>query len=97
MTANTNLQSSDPATGTSEVLGWTLWLGEEIAADRISSVDHHLGALARAARRQQLVPASCDVLTDPTQPEVARARAFAKVVSALTEARPASDFRPLAA
>jgi hypothetical protein len=72
---------------------WTRWLGEEIADDRISAVELHLGALARAGRRAQVVPAACAVLADPTQPDIARARAFAKVVSALTTVRSASQGR----
>jgi hypothetical protein len=63
---------------------WTRWLGDEITADRISSVEPHLGELACAGDSLGVAPASCDVLADPTQPDVARARAFAKVVSAIT-------------
>jgi hypothetical protein len=88
MTATANLQIATPATGTIDFRGWTLWLGEQIAADGTASVEHHLGALARAARLRQLTPASCDVLADCRQPEVARARAFATVVSALNAAGP---------
>ena len=76
---------------------WTRWLAGDIADDRISSLELHLGALARAGRRAQVVPASCDVLADATQPDIARARAFAKVVSALTMVRLASGWRPAAA
>jgi hypothetical protein len=76
---------------------WTRWLGEEIAADRIRSVEPHLCELAGAGHSFGVVPASCDVLADPTHPDVARARAFAKVVSAITAAEPASQERPAAA
>ena len=76
---------------------WTRWLGEQIADDRIGSVELHLGALARAGRRAQVVPAACGVLADPTQPAIARARAFATVVSALSAVRSAAAGRPAAA
>jgi hypothetical protein len=76
---------------------WTRWLGEEIAADRISSVEPHLCELAVAGHSLGVVPASCDVLADATQPDVARARAFARVVSAITATEPASLERPAAA
>jgi hypothetical protein len=76
---------------------WTRWLGQELADDRIAFVELHLGALARAGRRAQVRPASCSVLADPTQPDIARARAFALVVSALTAVRSASAGRPAAA
>jgi hypothetical protein len=76
---------------------WTRWLGEEIAAERITSVEPHLCELAGAGHSLGVVPASCDVLADPTQPDVARARAFAKVVSAITAAEPAAQERPAAA
>ena len=76
---------------------WTRWLGDEIAADRMSSVEPHLGELACAGRSVGVVPACCDVLADPTQPEVARARAFAKVVSAMSAAQQVPQERPVAA
>jgi hypothetical protein len=76
---------------------WTRWLGEELADDRVASVELHLGALARAGRQAQVKPASCAVLADPGQPDIARARAFSKVVSALTAVRAAVSVRPVAA
>jgi hypothetical protein len=88
MTTTADFQLATPATGTIDFRGWTIWLGEQIAAEGTASVEPHLGALARAARQRQLTPASCDVLTDCRQPEVARARAFATVVSALNMAGP---------
>jgi hypothetical protein len=74
--------------------GWTQWLAEHLAAEGPSTVEHHLGALARAARRRQVELVACGVLTDPTQPEVVRLRAFAKVASALSAAHAVST--PLA-
>jgi hypothetical protein len=76
---------------------WTRWLGDEIAAGGMSAVEPHLGELARAGQSLGVMPACCDVLADASQPEVARARAFAKVVSAISAAQPASQERPEAA
>src|SRR5262249_38356124 len=72
---------------------WSRGLGEEIAYDRTPSVGPPPGALARAGRRAQVMPAGCAVLADPAQPEIARARAFAKIISALTAVRSA-PFEP---
>jgi hypothetical protein len=88
MTTKTHL-ATDVADA--EFHDWTRWLGEQLAAGQVSPVEHHLGALAREGRRLQVAAASCDVLIDPTQADVARARAFAKVVSAITAARSAPD------
>jgi hypothetical protein len=76
---------------------WTRWLGEELADCRVASVEVHLGALARAGRQARVAPASCAVLADPSQPYIARARAFANLVSALAAVRSAVPAPPVAA
>lgn len=93
----TALRPVRPAPAFDYFESWTRWLGDEIAADRMSSVEPHLDELAGAGHSLGVVPVCCDVLADPTQPVVARARAFAKVVSAISAAQQESQERPEAA
>lgn len=54
------------------------------AMDTIDQLSRHtILAVAARARDAQLSPVLIDVLVDPSQPEVARLRAFGKLTAAL--------------
>lgn len=96
MSERSNVQMAFATRGTTDFRSWALWLGEQLEAHGARGLEHHLSALARLGRRRDVNKVWCDVLADRTQPEVARMRAFAKVVARL-DADPVAAERRLVA
>lgn len=81
-----------PAVGTPEFRAWATALGHELADLGTGRVNAQLRALARRAREHRLEPVCAAVLADRSEPQVARCRAFYRVVTALgAPAMAASD------
>lgn len=59
------------------------WLAYGIAAHGIGPYNDAVVAMVLRARSMGVCSASVEVLADPTQPEVARQRAFGRVAAAL--------------
>jgi hypothetical protein len=74
--------------GTPGFARWAAQLGERIAAEGMAGAARDIDKLVTVARRFGVVPVAVEVLTDPTAPEPARNRAFAKVVAALVVSPP---------
>ena len=68
---------------------WSAAIGQRIDEHGLSVVAGELDQLLAVARRRGVAPVAAEVLADPTQPEPARYRAFAIVVSALFVPPPA--------
>jgi hypothetical protein len=79
-----------PAPATAEFRVWATALGHQLAESGARPVERQLKMLARLARQNQVASVSSSVLGDRSQPEVARARAFSRVVTALVELAPAT-------
>ena len=79
-----------PAAGTAGFRVWATALGHELAARGARPIERQLVALAHLARLNQVAAVSSSVLADRRQPEVARTRAFFRVVTALIELVPAT-------
>ena len=58
-------------------------LGDRIAFDGIAAHEPAVARLVLVARRRQINYTLVGILADPTEPEMARLRAFAKVTVAL--------------
>lgn len=58
-------------------------LAQELEAHGFVGHDTAIDAVSRSARAAGLSPVLIDVLTDPTQPEIARLRAFGMLASRL--------------
>lgn len=69
--------------GTAGFARWTAAVGQRIDEHGLAATTHELDNLVAVARRLGVAPVATDVLADSTQPEPARHRAFAHVVSAL--------------
>jgi len=74
--------------GTAGFARWTAALGQRIDEHGLAAVTRDLDNLVAVARQLGVSPVAADVLADPTQPEPARHRAFAHVVSALVAREP---------
>ena len=72
--------------GTAGFARWTAQLGERIDERGLAETAGDLDKLVGTARALGVALVAADVLADPTQPEPARHRAFAHVVSALLAA-----------
>lgn len=76
---------------------------EDIAADfdsyGIAAVEAALAAVVDRARRAGISPVLLSVLADPTEPEIARARAFGIIATRLAQAaeQPVAEARSLVA
>lgn len=93
--ARRGLMIGIPAPGTTEFRRWSAWLGQCLAEHGPETIEAHLTELARLARH--LEPVCSDILDDASAPDVARARAFAKVVAALGRAEPVTSIGAVAA
>jgi hypothetical protein len=69
--------------GTAGFSRWAAAVGQHIADHGLDSSPRDLNSLIGVARRAGVAPVAVDVLCDPTEPDAARMRAFAVVVSAL--------------
>jgi hypothetical protein len=69
--------------GTAGFALWAAAVGQRIADDGLDNSTRDLNNLIGVARRMGVAPVAVDVLADPTEPDTARMRAFAAVVSAL--------------
>jgi hypothetical protein len=76
----------DSRPGTAGFARWTAAVGHRIDECGLAAVTRELDHCVAVARRTGVAPVAADVLADPTQPEPARQRAFAHVVSALVSA-----------
>lgn len=65
---------------------WAAAVGHRIDEHGLAAVTRELDHVVAVARRHGVAPVAADVLADSTQPEPARQRAFAHVVSALVNA-----------
>ncbi len=65
-------------------------LGARLADDGFERHADELALVVAAARRRRVAAVAADVLADPTQPDVARCRAFARVAAALSASEPRS-------
>ncbi len=74
--------------GTPGFARWAAQLGELVDAEGIAAAAGDIDKLVTVARRFGVVPVAVDVLADPTAPEPARDRAFARVVAALVTTPP---------
>lgn len=86
-----------PTPGTAEFRDWAAGAGHDLAATGATPMEPTLSALAGLARRWGVAAVSSSVLADRHQPEVARARALARVVTALVEVSPAARAADVAA
>ena len=93
--ARRSLMIGIPAPGTTEFRRWSAWLGQCLAEHGPATIEAHLTELASLARH--LEPVCSDVLDDVAAPDVARARAFAKVVAALGRVEPVTSIGAVAA
>jgi hypothetical protein len=69
--------------GTAGFARWTAAVGQRIADHGLNSSTGDVNNLIGVARQAGVAPVAVDVLADPTEPDAARLRAFALVVSAL--------------
>jgi hypothetical protein len=69
--------------GTAGFARWAAAVGQRVADHGLDSSTRDLDNLIGAARRSGVAPVAVEVLADPTEPDPARMRAFAAVVSAL--------------
>jgi hypothetical protein len=74
-----------PALGTDEFRRWVTTLGVRIDAAGTRPYEADLAAMVRVARQHQVAAVSASVLADVRQPAVARARAFARISTALLQ------------
>ena len=77
-----------PPAGTTEFHVWAAALGIQIANGETGRVEGQLKALVRRARELNVAAVPASVLADRRAPEVARARAFSRVVAALSALTP---------
>lgn len=89
-------RESVPAIGTREFCNWADTLAHQWAEGTTPAVDSRLQTLARCARAHSVETVAVRVLADRSQPEVARARAFARVVGALRAHADANDVQSVA-
>jgi hypothetical protein len=80
-----------PVAGTAEFHEWASSVGIQLARAGTPSVEGHLRSLARRARELHVAAVSASVLADREAPEVARARAFSRVVVALGTLTPSTS------
>jgi len=73
--------------GTAGFARWTAAVGQRIDEHGLDRSTRDLDNLIGVARRLGVAPVAVDVLADATQPDPARLRAFALVVSALVGSR----------
>jgi hypothetical protein len=69
--------------GTVGFARWTCAVGQGIDQHGLANYTRDVNNLIGVARRLGVAPVAVDVLADPSQPDPARLRAFALVVSAL--------------
>ena len=62
-------------------------LAERLATHGPAALDSELGRLIRDARRHGVTPLLVTILVDPTQPDVARQRAFGRILAELERPR----------
>ena len=74
-----------PELGTQEFRRWVTTLGVRIDAAGTRAYEADLAGLVGLARQHQVAAVSACVLADVRQPDVARARAFARIATALVE------------
>lgn len=86
----TRLARTVPPAGTPEFHSWAADLGVCIDRDGFRCVAGPVDALARQARDLHLETVAASVLADADAPDVARARAFSRVVAALGALQPAT-------
>jgi hypothetical protein len=70
--------------GTAGFARWTAFVGQRINDHGLVAATREVDNLVEVARQLAVATVAVDVLSDSTQPEPARCRAFAVVVSALT-------------
>jgi hypothetical protein len=71
--------------GTEGFARWTAFVGQRINDHGLLAATREVDNLVDVARQSGVATVAVDVLSDSTQPEPARCRAFALVVSALTK------------
>ena len=78
--------------GTAGFARWAVFVGRRIAEDGLAAHTRELDNLVAVARRLGVAQVEVDVLVDPSEPESARRRVVAHVVSSLvtTEATKAA-------
>ena len=67
---------------------WAAYVGHHIDQHGLAATAAAIDALVILANQLDVAPVAVAVLADPTEPEPARLRAFARVVRALVELRP---------
>jgi hypothetical protein len=85
---NHDVTNGVPTVGTAEFGDWATDVGHQFAARGGRAVERQLVALAQLARRHGVAAVSGSVLANSREPEVARARAFSRVVTALVNLTP---------
>jgi hypothetical protein len=71
--------------GTAGFARWAAAVGQRIAEHGLDCAARDLNNLIGIARRAGVAPVAVDVLANPSEPDTARTRAFAAVVSALVD------------
>ena len=79
-----------PTSGVADFRTWAAELGERIDRDGVHGVDGLLRVLGQRASELQVEVVAAGVLADGDAPDVARARAFSRVVGALLALTPSS-------
>jgi hypothetical protein len=79
-----------PAVGTPEFHEWATAVGRQFAERGVVAVKGQLDTLTQLAQRHGVAAVSRSVLADRREQEVARARAFLRVVAALEQLTPVS-------
>lgn len=82
--ASVELTRADRHPGTAEFARWTAFVGQLINDQGLVAATREVDDLVEVARQSGVTSVAVDVLSDSSQPEPARCRAFALVVSALT-------------
>jgi hypothetical protein len=72
--------------GTMGFARWTATVGQRLDELGLDAASHDIENLVAVARRYGVAPVAADVLADPSQPDVARLRAFSHVAAALASA-----------
>jgi hypothetical protein len=78
-----------PQPGTEDFRLWSEWIGRRLADTGPSGIEAHLAAFARAALDLGVEPVNAHVVADRDMPQLCRARAFFRVVTALDDDGPA--------